>query len=137
MAFSVGSGTGTGAVSSGGKTLLAVNSVVAAVTDGADIIVEATPKEITLRPGESATLEIKISRNQFTGPLDLNVISWILTQEFSKLPKGIVFDEKRSKTALGENETQGRVTLRALPDAPPLENYGDIVNSKTVPKQRR
>jgi hypothetical protein len=51
------------------------------------------------------------------------VISWILTQEFSKLPKGIVFDEKRSKTALGENETQGRVTLRALPDAPPLENY--------------
>ena len=106
-----------------GKTLLPVNSVVAAVTDGADIIVEATPREITLRPGESATLEIKVTRNQYTGPLDLNVISWILTQEFSKLPKGIVFDDKRSKTALGENETQGRVTLRAMPDAPPLENY--------------
>ncbi len=106
-----------------GKTLLPVNSVVAAVTDGADIIVEATPKTITLRPGESVTIDVNVTRNQYTGPLDLNVISWILTQEFSKLPKGIVFDEKQSKTALGKDETQGRVTLRAQPDAPPLENY--------------
>ncbi len=106
-----------------GKFLMPVNSVVASVTEAADIIVEATPNAVTLRPGESVTLDVTVKRNGYTGPVELNVISWNLTQEFSKLPKGIVFDDKRSKISLGENETKGRVTFRAQPDSPMLDNY--------------
>jgi uncharacterized cupredoxin-like copper-binding protein len=106
-----------------GKFLLPVSSLVAAVTEAADIIVEAEPKNVTLRPGESVTINLHVKRNGFKGPVELNVISWNLTQEFSKLPKGIVFDDKRSKTSLGENETDGRVTYRIQPDAPALDNY--------------
>jgi len=106
-----------------GKTLLPVESVVAAVVEASDIIVEATPKSIRLRPGEALTIDIKVKRNNYRGPVELNAISWVLTQTFSKLPKGIVVDEKESKTSLGENETQGRITFRAQPDAPPLEDY--------------
>jgi hypothetical protein len=106
-----------------GKFLAPVSSIVAAVTGGADIIVEAEPKTVTLRPGESVTINLHVKRNAYTGPIELNVISWNLTQEFSKLPKGIVFDDKRSKTSLGENEIEGRVTYRVQPDAPALDNY--------------
>jgi hypothetical protein len=106
-----------------GKFLTPVSSVVAAVTEAADIIVEAEPKKVTLRPGESVTIDINVKRNGYTGPVELNVISWNLTQEFSKLPKGVVFDDKQSKTSLGENETKGRVTYRVQPDAPALDNY--------------
>ncbi len=97
--------------------------MVAAVTEVADIIVEAEPKKVTLRPGESVTIDINVKRNGYTGPVELNVISWNLTQEFSKLPKGVVFDDKLSKTSLGENETKGRVTYRVQPDALALDNY--------------
>jgi hypothetical protein len=106
-----------------GKFLAPVSSMVVAVTEAADIIVEAEPKNVTLRPGESVTINLHVKRNGYKGPIELNVISWNLTQEFSKLPKGVVFDDKRSKTSLAENETEGRVTYRALPDAPPLDSY--------------
>jgi hypothetical protein len=106
-----------------GKFLLPVNSIVAAVTEAADIIVEVTPKNVTLRPGESVTLDVTVKRNGYSGPVELNVVSWNLTQEFSKLPKGVVFDDKQSKTSLGANESSGRVTFRVQPDAPILDNY--------------
>jgi hypothetical protein len=44
-------------------------------------------------------------------------------QRFSKLPTGLNYEEKLSKTSLGPDETEGYVTFRAEPDAPLLDDY--------------
>jgi hypothetical protein len=41
----------------------------------------------------------------------------------SGLPAGVIYEEKQSKTSLGPNETEGRVTFRVEADAPPLDDY--------------
>jgi hypothetical protein len=107
----------------GGRSFLAVPSAVAAVTEGSDIILEAEPKTLTLRRGESATVKIHVTRNSYSGPVEMNVILWNLMQRFSKLPSGLTFEEKQSKTSLGSNETEGYITFRAQPDAPQLDDY--------------
>ncbi len=107
----------------GGRSFLAVPSAVAAVTEGSDIILEAEPKAITLRRGESATVKIHLTRNNYSGPVEINVILWNLMQRFSKLPSGLVYEEKQSKTSLGTNETEAYVTFRAQTDAPQLDDY--------------
>jgi len=104
-----------------------VRTATVAVAEGSDLILECSPKELTLHPGESVTIKVKITRNKYQGPLELNVIVWNLTQRLNKLPEGVVLDELRSKTSLGENETEGQVTLRASPHAVPFENQQMVV----------
>ena len=111
----------------GGKSLFPVHNAAVAIVEGSDIILEPSPREVRLRPGESVTVKIHVTRDHYSGPVELNVILWNLMQRFSRLPKGVLFDEKQSKTSLGENETEGWVTYRAMPDAPPLENYLMVV----------
>jgi hypothetical protein len=107
----------------GGRSFYAVRSATAAITEGSDIIMEASPKELVLRPGEAGTVNIRVRRNNYTGPVEVNVILWNLMQRFSKLPKGILFEEKLSRTSLGPGETEAKLTFRAQRDAPLLENY--------------
>ncbi len=107
----------------GGRSFYAAPSITAAAVEGSDIIMDATPRRVTLRPGESATVDIKVTRNNYDGPIEMNVILWNLTQRLSELPEGIIFEEKQSKTSLGPKETEGWVTFRAEADAPPLDDY--------------
>ena len=107
----------------GGRSFYPVESLAAAVVEGSDIIMEATPRHVSLQAGESATVDIKVTRHNYDGPVEMNVILWNLTQRFSELPAGIIFEEKRSKTSLGPKETEGWVTFRAEADAPPLDDY--------------
>ena len=107
----------------GGRSFFAAPSAMAAVTEGSDIILEADPKQVTLRRGESVTVKIHVARNNYSGPIEMNIILWNLMQRFSKLPTGLVYEEKQSKTSLGPGETEGYVTFRAQPDAPPLNDY--------------
>ncbi len=107
----------------GGRSFYPVPSLTAATVEGSDIIMEATPRRVTLRPGESATVDIKVTRSNYDGPIEMNVILWNLTQRLSELPTGIIFEEKQSKTLLGPKETEGRVTFRVEKDAPPLDDY--------------
>ncbi len=112
----------------GGQTNYSpVRTATVAVAGGSDLILECAPKELTLHPGESVTIKVKITRNNYKGPLELNVIVWNLTQRLNKLPDGVALDELHSKTSLGENETEGQVTLRALPHAVPFENQQMVV----------
>ena len=112
----------------GGQTNYSpVRTATVAVGEGSDLILECAPKELTLHPGESITIKVKITRNNYKGPLELNVIVWNLTQRLNKLPDGVALDELHSKTSLGENETEGQVTLRALPHAVPFENQQMVV----------
>jgi hypothetical protein len=48
-------------------------------TNSLDVVVEAKPKHVTLRPGESVTINIHVKCNGYAGPVELNVISWNLT----------------------------------------------------------
>ena len=107
----------------GGRSFYAVPSLTVAAVEGSDIIMDTTPRRVTLRPGESATVDIKVTRNNYDGPVEMNVILWNLTQRLSELPAGIIFEEKQSKTSLGPKETEGWVTFRAEADAPPLDDY--------------
>jgi len=112
----------------GGQTNYSpVQTATVAVAEGSDLILECNPKQLTLHPGESVTIKVKITRNKYKGPLELNVIVWNLTQRLNKLPDGVALDELNSKTSLGENETEGQVTLRALPHAVPFENQQMVV----------
>ena len=107
----------------GGRSFYQTPSLTAAVVEGSDIIMEANPRQVAMRPGESTTIDIKVTRNNYDGPIEMNVILWNLTQRLSELPTGVIFEEKKSKTSLGPNESEGRVTLRVEADAPPVEDY--------------
>ena len=107
----------------GGRSFLRVPTAMASVSEGSDIILEAEPSTVTLRRGESATIKIHVRRNNYAGPVEMNVILWNLMQRFSKLPAGLLYEEKKSKTSLGPEETEGFVTFRAQGDAPPLNDY--------------
>lgn len=107
----------------GGRTFLRVPSAMAAVVEGSDIIMQAEPARVTLQRGRSATIKIRLTRNNYAGPVEVNVILWNLMQRFSKLPAGLSYVEKESKTSLAPGESEAYVTFRADADAPPLDDY--------------
>ena len=47
----------------GGRGHYKVDTLALAVTDPSDITVEASPREIVLRAGESATVDVTVTRN--------------------------------------------------------------------------
>jgi len=107
----------------GGRSLLQVPTAVAAVSEGSDIILEADPKVNSIERGKSVTVKIRAIRNNYAGPVEMNIVLWNLMQRFSKLPAGLIYEEKLSKTSLGQTETEGYVTFRVEPDAPLLDDY--------------
>lgn len=107
----------------GGRSFLHTPAAVTAVTLGSDIVLDANPKSVVLERGKSVTVKIGAKRDNYAGPVELNVVLWNLMQRFSKLPPGLVYEEKLSKTSLGPGETEGYVTFRAEGDAPALDDY--------------
>jgi hypothetical protein len=107
----------------GGRSYLQTPTAVAAVTLGSDIVLEADPPSVVLERGKSVTVKIRAKRDNYAGPVEMNVILWNLMQRFSKLPPGLVYEEKLSKTSLGPGETEGYVAFRAEADAPALDDY--------------
>jgi hypothetical protein len=107
----------------GGRGLFNVQTIAAAVTEPSDITVEATPTEITLKPGSTATIDVTITRNtNYTQGVNLAVALSHLGRVFaSSLPDGVSMREAGSKTLLGPKETKGKIILEAKPDAAPIE----------------
>jgi hypothetical protein len=93
------------------------------VTKPSDIVVEAKPTAITLRPGESATIDVAVTRQGgYDKGVSLAVDLEHLGRTFaSSLPPGVKVVEKGSKTLLGPKETAGKVVIRAADDAPACE----------------
>jgi hypothetical protein len=104
----------------GGRGLYSVETLAVAVTDRSDITVDATPTEITLKPGESATLDVTIQRREgFAQPVNLAVDLMHLGGTFaSGLPPGVSLKASASKTLIDGQSTTGRIVLEARPDAP-------------------
>jgi hypothetical protein len=72
-------------------------------------------QEITLKPGESARIDVEIVRAEgFDKNVSLDVLFKHLSSVWGDtLPKGIKLDDKNSKILITGKETQGHITLVA------------------------
>ena len=102
----------------GGRGHFPVETLALAVTDPSDITVEATPREIVLAPGESATLDVTVTRHARYDaggqPGDRAPTSGGRARQ--PIAAGVTVKEAGSKTLLGPKETKGKIILQASPD---------------------
>ncbi|MDB5349153.1 MAG: putative pre-peptidase [Planctomycetota bacterium] len=105
----------------GGRGLYSVSTMVVAATEPSDIAVEASPKQVVLKSGESATIDVSIVRHAgFTGPVNLAVELSHLGQVFaSPLPAGVTLKADASKTLIASGAMTGKIVLEAAANAPP------------------
>lgn len=95
--------------------------VIAPVSDL--LSVKATPIEIVLKPGESKTIEIEVTRAPgFDKNITLDMLYQHLGGVFANtLPPGVKIDAKASKTLITAKETKGSIVLTAEPTAAPVD----------------
>jgi hypothetical protein len=107
----------------GGRGRFAVDTLALAVTDPSDITIEAVPRELVLVPGETAAVEVTVTRNpRYDKPVNLAVVLEHLGGiHANPLPRGVTVKEAGSKTLLGATESKGKVILQAAPNAPACE----------------
>lgn len=104
----------------GGRGHWPVESHSVSIGTPADILsVNVTPREVTLKPGESVTLDVEVER---APGFDKNVLLEVAYKHLSSvfgdpLPKGVAVDAAASNTLLTGGATQGKITLKAAPDA--------------------
>jgi hypothetical protein len=105
----------------GGRGLYDVATLAMAVTEPSDITIEASPAEVALRPGGSATVDVTVRRREgFDKPVNLAIDLSHLGQVFAtSLPPGVTVRPAGSKTLLGPKETAGKIVLVAGPNAAP------------------
>ncbi len=107
----------------GGRARFEVGLQTVAVTAPGDVLkVDVTPREVLLKPGGEATLDVKVTRRPgFDQGLTLDVMLRHLGTVYgSPLPPGVTIDEGKSKTLLG-GASAGRIVLKAAPNAAPAE----------------
>ncbi|MFN7732805.1 MAG: hypothetical protein ACK5OB_12940 [Pirellula sp.] len=87
--------------------------------------IELSTTDVSLVPGGSQRIEIAIERApDYRGNVTLDVMLQHLEQPYGNpLPKGVTVDGSQSKTLLSAGESNGYITLKAAPDAPPLEKH--------------
>ena len=93
----------------GGRGRFAVDTLALAVTDPSDIAVEAIPREIVLAPGETAGVEVTVTRNpRYDKPVNLAMVLQHLGGiHGNPLPPGYR-KESGGKTLLGRPRPKAR-----------------------------
>ncbi|MGE3408053.1 MAG: hypothetical protein AB7I37_14640, partial [Pirellulales bacterium] len=110
----------------GGRTHFPVEVHTVSVGETMDIkSVAVSPLAITLKPGESAKIDIAIERNTgFDKNVTLDCVMQHLGAQYgNNLPKGITVDDKASKTLLTGTESQGSIVLKCAEDAPAVKDH--------------
>jgi hypothetical protein len=108
----------------GGRSHVPVTMHTVSVGEPLDLLaVKATPTEVVLKPGESKKIEVTVQRQpDFKGNLTLDVVYQHLDFPYnSSLPPGVTLDGGASQTLLTGEQTKGWITLKAAPDAKPVE----------------
>jgi hypothetical protein len=107
----------------GGRGRCEVETLALGVTDPSDITVDASPKDVTLAPGESTALDVTVTRNaRYDKPVNLAIVLQHLGGVHGNpLPPGVTVKEAGSKTLLGPKETKGKIILQASPNATACE----------------
>ncbi|MBM3797050.1 MAG: hypothetical protein FJW31_24065, partial [Acidobacteria bacterium] len=72
----------------GGRSFLHTPAAVTAVTLRSDIVLDANPKSVVLERGQSVTVKIGAKRDNYAGPVELNVVLWALVQNPSRAKFG-------------------------------------------------
>ena len=114
----------------GGRGHWPVESHVVSVTSPSDLrSVMVSTTEISLKPGESSTIDIEIDRAEgFDKNVTLEVTYTHLNTIFgSSLPEGVLVDTKASNTLLTNGATQGKIVLKAEPNALPVQKQQIVV----------
>ena len=109
----------------GGRGRFEINLPAVAVTEAADITrVEVSPKTLRLKPGEEVRINVKLTRGPSATNANVTLdvpLRHLGTIFANPLPAGVVVVENKSKTLLGTKD-EGYITLRAAPNATPVEN---------------
>ena len=116
----------------GGRMASPVETQMVSVCSIFDIAaVRVTPTELTLKPGEKATIEVEIQRREnYKERLTLDVMLQHLGQVFgTPLPPGVKMIDAGAKMSLDANETKGRVVIEIAPDAKPVERVPLSINA--------
>jgi hypothetical protein len=106
----------------GGRSHVAVEMHTVSVGAPMDLkAVHFSPKEITLKPGESKTVEVVIERGPgFNKNVTLSLNMQHLGQIYGdSLPAGVTVNEAASQGALTGSQTKGVLVLKAAADAKP------------------
>ncbi len=109
----------------GGRNHFPVAMHTVSIGDPLDLLeVKISPTSLTLKPGESKKVEVTVKRQpDFKGNLTLDVIYQHLDFNYNNsLPPGVTVDARSSQTLLTGGNTKGWITLKAAPDAKPVEN---------------
>lgn len=108
----------------GGRGHWPVVAHAVAVTEPGDIRkVELSSYDIVLRPGQSQRIEVTIERSEgFTANVTLDMLMRHLNTVYANpLPPGVTLDDKQAQSLLAGSATKGYLTLKAAPDAPPVD----------------
>ena len=100
-----------------------IDTQIVGVTDPLDVLeVDATPREITLKPGEKAEIKVRIRRNEnYTDLVMLDMAFTFGSRTFGvQLPPGITMSTD-SKTRLAGEMLEGVIVLEASADAKAIE----------------
>jgi hypothetical protein len=113
----------------GGRGLWTVSTMAMAVTEPSDIVVEASPAKVALKPGGTATIEVSVKRQAgYDKPVNLALNLEHLGQVFAtSLPPGVAVRSAGSKTLLASNETKGKIVIEAKPNAAPCQDVPIVV----------
>ena len=114
--------------SGGSQARWPINTQIVGVTNPLDLVeFEATPSEITLRPGEKVEIKVRVKRNkEFTGPIQL-AMPFLYGNSIveDQLPPGVSMTSD-SKARMTEKMVEGSIILEAATgdNAPkPLERF--------------
>jgi hypothetical protein len=85
--------------------------------------VKLSATDVALKPGESKRIDVTIDRAPgFKQNVTLGLVYQHLGSIFGdSLPPGVTVDEKASQTLLTGEQSKGYITLKAAPDAKPVE----------------
>jgi hypothetical protein len=108
----------------GGRYHYPVETHAVSIGDPLDIrSVKLSATDVRLKPGESKRIDVAIERaKDFKQNVTLDVVYQHLGSIYGdSLPPGVSVDEKASMTLLTGEQSKGYITLKAAPDAKPVE----------------
>ncbi len=114
----------------GGRGHWPVERHAVCVTGYGDLrAVSLSTYDVTLKPGESAKIEVTIDRSPgFTANVTLDMMMRHLNSNYANtLPPGVTLDDKAAQSLLAGSATKGYLTLKAAKDAPPALNQQGVV----------
>ena len=109
--------------SGGGQARWLIDTQIAAVTSPLDLSrVIATPEEVTLKPGETAQIDVRIERvEEYTDAVTLDMqFKYFESVLGDQLPPGVTMSSK-SKARLTGDVLEGKIVLQANDKALPVD----------------